>query len=257
MNKLPASTGWLWIKQGVALFMKQPGGLTMLVVAYSFLMQVCSIVPLIGPLATMVLMPVFGVGFMYAYGQVEQNKRVTISMLFIAFRSPQLRRLIALGALYLAAMALLGVITWLHTGDLLLQIQKSAISIDDAGKQINMPAMVFWMMVVTIPTGMALFFSPLLVHSQQMKVGKALFYSFFAIVRTAAAFTVFLLAWMGIFMLFTQIMNFILGQAMLVVVMRAIFLPLLFVVYQCSAYASYKQFFGSPWLQPQEEETTP
>lgn len=256
MNKLPASTGWLWIKQGFALFMKQPAGLTMLVIAYSFLMQLLSIIPWVGPVAAMILTPVFCIGFMRAYQGVESQQRVTLAVLFDGFRSPALPRLITLGALYLAAMAVMMGIFALNLGDVAMQVQKHQMTPEAALQQVNFGALLFWLLVIGVPAGMAYLLSPMLIYWQQMKVGKALFYSFFTIWRSLRAYLVFQLCWVMIFMLVVQILAMIFGPSTTQLLVRALLFPVALVLYQCASYACYKQFFGAPSDQPVASEKT-
>lgn len=250
MDRLPASTGWLWIKQGFALFMKQPAGLTMLVIAYSFLVQLLSLIPLAGQVAAVILTPVFGMSFMQAYVRVEQRQRVTLNVLFEGFRTPDLSKLITLGAMYMCVMAIVMGIAWLNMGDLLVSMQKQEVSAEEARGQVNLGALLFWALLVYVPSGMAFFFSPMLVYWQRMKLGKALFFSFFTIYRALRAFLVFQLGWAGIFIFVLQVLGMLLGPANLMLLMRALLWPLAFVIFQCSAYVSYKHFFGSPVEQP-------
>ncbi|MBY0242235.1 MAG: hypothetical protein K2X55_23280 [Burkholderiaceae bacterium] len=256
MNKLPASTGWLWIKQGCALFMKQPAGLTMLVIAYSFLMQLLSIIPWIGPVAAMVLTPVFCIGFMRAYQGVERQQRVTLNVLFDGFRSAALPRLITLGALYMAAMAAMMGIFALNLGDIAVQVQKQEITPDVAMKQVNFGALFFWLLVIGLPAGMAYLLAPMLIFWQQMKVGKALFFSFFTIWRSFLAYLVFQLCWVMLFMIVVQVLAMVLGANATQMLVRALLFPVALVLYQCASYCCYKHFFGAPSDTPVVPEKT-
>jgi hypothetical protein len=250
MNKLPASTGWQWIKQGFALFMKQPAGLTMLVIAYSFLMQLLGILPWVGPVAAMILTPVFCIGFMRAYQGVEKQQRVTLNVLFDGFRSPALPRLVTLGALYLAAMAVMMGIFALNMGDVALQVQQQKMTPEAAMKEVNVGALLFWLLVIGVPAGMAYLLAPMLIYWQQMKVGKALFFSFFTIWRSFRAYLVFQLCWVMIFMLVVQVLAMVFGASTTQLLVRALLFPVALVLYQCASYACYKQFFGSPSDEP-------
>ena len=73
MEKLPAATGWQWIKHGFSLFRKQPAELSTLFLSYMFLMMIVTIIPLLGQLLPLVLMPVFSMAFMQACVQVEKG----------------------------------------------------------------------------------------------------------------------------------------------------------------------------------------
>ena len=73
MEKLPAATGWQWIKDGFALFRKQPAELSTLFLTYMFLMMIITIIPLVGQVLPLVLVPVFSIAFMQACVQVEHG----------------------------------------------------------------------------------------------------------------------------------------------------------------------------------------
>ena len=91
MEKLPAKTGWLWVKDGFALFRKQAAEVSTLFLSYMFLMLALGIVPVIGQLLPLILVPVFAMSFMQACANIEQGKRVYPNLLLVGFRSPALK----------------------------------------------------------------------------------------------------------------------------------------------------------------------
>ena len=78
MEKLPANTGWIWIKEGFALFRKQPAEISTLFLAYMFLMLGLNLlqIPILGQILPVILVPVFAMAFMQACLNIEQGKRV-------------------------------------------------------------------------------------------------------------------------------------------------------------------------------------
>ena len=66
MEKIPAKTGIEWIRQGFALFRKQPAELSMLFLLYMLLLFSLSIIPLLGQLLPLLLVPVFSMAFIYS-----------------------------------------------------------------------------------------------------------------------------------------------------------------------------------------------
>ncbi|MGS0688962.1 BPSS1780 family membrane protein, partial [Nakamurella sp. GG22] len=48
MEKLPAKTGWIWVKSGFALFRRQPAEISTLFLAYMFIMLAVGIIPVLG-----------------------------------------------------------------------------------------------------------------------------------------------------------------------------------------------------------------
>ena len=75
MEKIPANTGIEWIRQGFALFRKQPAELSMLFLLYMLLLFSLSIIPLLGQILPLLLVPVFSLAFMQACVQIEAGKR--------------------------------------------------------------------------------------------------------------------------------------------------------------------------------------
>ncbi|MEO8407135.1 MAG: hypothetical protein ABI476_01735, partial [Oxalobacteraceae bacterium] len=76
MEKLPATTGLLWVKQGFALFRKQPAEMSMLFLAYMFLMLAVGIIPLAGQVLPLILVPAFSIAFLQACVNIERGKRI-------------------------------------------------------------------------------------------------------------------------------------------------------------------------------------
>ncbi len=57
MEKLPAKTGWIWVKEGFALFHKQPAEISTLFLGYMFLMLLLNFIPVLGQILPLVLIP--------------------------------------------------------------------------------------------------------------------------------------------------------------------------------------------------------
>jgi hypothetical protein len=237
MNKIPASTGWAWLKQGAGLFRRQPAALTTLLFANILISIAISAVPVLGPLIAVVLIPSFSVAFMRACLMIENGKRVTPAVL-----------LCRIGLIYLvvsAALALLAKLTidaefWEQIG--------SGQPVDPKNTQVA-ASDVFAMLglfLLDLATIMSLSFAAPLTFWQKMKAGKATFYSFFAVLRSARVFMVLLLAWFAIFFGVCFVVALVFGGADVarIVIMWIIFLFILLL--QCAMYAGYRQIFGKP-----------
>jgi hypothetical protein len=100
--------------------------------------------------------------------------------------------------------------------------------------------------VLDVAVLVTLCFAAPLTYWKHMGPGKATFYSFFAVIRTARPFLVLLAAWFGIFVGVCMVAAMIFGDAALgrVVVMWLIFLFVLLL--QCAMYAGYRTIFGKP-----------
>lgn len=248
MQKFAARTGWLWLKEGIALFRQQPAELSTLFLGYMFLMLVLSLVPVVGQLAPLILVPVFAMAFMQACRHIEQGKRVYPNLLLTGFRSPALGRLLTLGLLYLlAAYAAVGASSLVDGGAFWTAMTSVSAEAKEA-KGGNFLAIVVAALIY-IPAGMAFWFAAPLIAWQQMPVSKSLFYSFFAVRSSGRAFIVYGLAWLLFGVLLPSIIGFVFGLLFSMTVAMFILLPLsiiLTVVMYCSFYPTYTAIFGRP-----------
>ena len=251
MDKLPAKTGLLWVKEGFEIFSKRPAELTTLFFGYLFLMLLVGIVPVIGQLMPLVLVPLFSMTFMHACVHVKQNKRVYPNLLLTGFRSPAVRTLIKLGVLYLLAAIIAIGASSLIDGGVFFQAITGQIAIDaDIVRESNMTmAMLFAAMLYT-PAAMAFWYAAPLIGWQGMGVGKAIFYSFFAVRRAGKAFLVYGFAWINIGIVLPVIASSLVG-ALLNSPSASVFIMLpmsmvLTVIMYCSFYPTYTQMFGEP-----------
>lgn len=258
MEKLPAYTGWLWVKQGFTLFRKQPFEMATLFLAYMFLMLACGIIPLIGQLLPLLLAPVFSMAFMQACVDIEQGKRVFPNRLLTGFRSPRFTSLMVLGVLYLcAAVFAMWISRWVDDG-VFWQVMRGKLALDSPQVQSsNMPKAMFVAAAVYTPAAMAFWYAAPLVAWKDMGVGKAIFYSFFAVLRATKAFLVYGLAWLAIGAILpaviSAILGLVLGKAMALGLLMPLSIILTVVVY-CSFYPTYTSIFGRPYSSVEAEE---
>jgi len=255
MEKLPASAGWRWVKEGFALFRKQPAEMSTLFLSYLFLMFVLGIVPLLGQILPIVLVPAFSIAFMQGCVSIEQGKRVYPNLLLTGFRRPVVMRLLQLGVLYLLAAIIAIAASAVIDGGLFWQIMSGGAKLDPAvarGSNLTL-AMMFSGLVYT-PAAMAFWYAAPLITWQDMNVGKALFYSFFAVKRSSKAFLVYGLAWIlvGILMpaIVSTIIGLIFGKAAIVMLVLLPLSLVMTVIMYCSFYPTYTHVFGKPEITP-------
>ncbi|MDY7577566.1 BPSS1780 family membrane protein [Herbaspirillum sp. RTI4] len=248
MQKLPASTGWLWIKQGVALFRKQPAELSTLFLAYMFLMLVIGIIPVLGQLLPLILVPVFAIAFMQACANIEKGERVYPSLLMTGFRSPLFKRLATLGVLYvLAALVAIGASS-LVDGGFLWQAMTGQTSIaPEKFDSSSLLLAIITAVVLYIPAAMAFWYAAPLIAWQDMSVGKAIFYSFYTVRREYRAFLVYAGIWIALGVLVPAILStlvaFVVGNADVAIFVLLPMSIVLTVIMYSSFYPTYKQVF--------------
>jgi hypothetical protein len=251
MEKLPARTGWLWLKQGASLFRQQAGGLTTLFLAFMFFMFALSFLPLLGRFLQTALIPVFSIAFMQACLDIEMGRRVFPNLLASGFRKPVFSPLFKLGLAYLAVLAVVVAGAYLVAGDVFWQLATGQVQPDsDVVMESNIRSAILLAGILYIPASMAFCFAGPLIYWQKMSVGKALFFSFFSVWRSLTAFIVLVAAWFAIAVFGTQIIYLIFGAADLGLVIRGVLYVVLTVIMHCSVYASYRQIFGSPASAP-------
>lgn len=249
MEKLPAKTGWLWVTEGFALFRKQPAELSTLFFGYMFLMLALGIIPVIGQLMPLILVPLFSMSFMHACVQIEAGKKVYPNLLLVGFRSPFVRNLIKLGSLYLLAAIIAIGASALIDGGVFVQAITGQIAIDaETVRNSNMTLAMMFSALVYIPAAMAFWYAAPLIAWQEMGVGKAIFYSFFAVRRASKAFLIYGLAWVTIGMILPVIVSSIFGMLLnspnaSIFILLPISLVLTVIMY-CSFYPSYTHLFG-------------
>ena len=248
MSTLPARTGWDWLKRGMGLFRKQPAALTTLLFASILLAIGISAVPIIGPIVVVVLIPSFSMAFMQACLMIDNGDRVTPAVLLTGFRKPVLGGLCKVGVIYLGVFLVLTLLALMITPESLRQLPGN-IKLDPKDKlpfTLGDVAAVFGLLILETVSLLTLCFAAPLTCWKRMGAGKATFYSFFAVLRTARVFGVLLLCWFGILMAAIFLVVTVFSTVMLaqVVLMWLMFLFILF--WQCAIYAGYRDIFGKP-----------
>jgi hypothetical protein len=250
MNKLPALTGWQWLKQGARLFRKQPTALTTLLFANILISIGISAFPYVGPLVAVVLIPSFSMAFMQACALIDQGQRVAPAVLLTGFRKPAVGALCRVGLIYMAVSLLLAVVSYFLIDQDFMKQVAAAQADPKAAPQVDLSDLlgILGVMVLYLSVLMALCFAAPLTYWQKMGPGKAIFYSFFAVWRSARVFVVLLLSWFGIFVLVSRLITMVFDSSDLgrVVLLWVIFLFILLL--QCAMYAAYRQLFGAPEL---------
>jgi hypothetical protein len=248
---MPARIGWVWVKEGFALFRKQPAEMSTLFLSYLFVMFAIGIVPLLGQILPILLVPAFSMAFMQACVSIEQGKKVYPNLLLTGFRSPVVARLLQLGVLYLASAVIAIAASAVIDGGTFWQIMtgRSAMDADTiAGSNMSL-AMIFAAALYT-PAAMAFWYAAPLITWQDMGVGKAIFYSFFAVKRSGKAFLVYGLAWifLGILVpvIISSIVALVFGRSAIAMMILLPLSVVMTVVMYCSFYPTYTHVFGKP-----------
>jgi hypothetical protein len=261
--------GALWVRRGFAIFIKQPVGFAGLFATFLFAVFILTLLPVVGPLLLLALLPLGSLGFMIATRQALEG-RFPMPRAFVApLRAgrPQLLAIIKLGLVY--AMATWGILTvsdWIDGGalDALMEAQASgssspeviAAKLADPRLEIGVLLRFALLGLLSVP----FWHAPALVHWDGQSAGKALFFSTVACWRNKGAFIVYSLAWLGVFVVFALVANLlfaVIGRAQLVpfVAMPA---SLLFsTVFYASLYFTFADCFAPDPPDASRQPITP
>src|SRR5450830_1405250 len=183
LNIVPARTGLLWVKQGMRAFFKQPIALSGLFFMFMAVISMCTILPWIGSVLALVLIPGATLGMMAASHEASRGRFPMPTILVTAFRAghQQMRSMLVLGALYAAGfVGLLGLTALLDGGQFAqLYLVGGRISADLLNDERFLGAM--WLFTLGyLPLSLLFWHAPALVHWDHVPPVKSLFFSLLA-----------------------------------------------------------------------------
>jgi hypothetical protein len=218
LNIVPASTGVAWFRAGLRTFWRQPLALAGLFFMFITLISLVSLIPWVGSVLALALLPATTLGLMAATREAAQGKFPMPSILISAFRAgrQQARAMALLGGVYAAGFLLvLGVSTLADGGEFarlyLLGGQLTPELVQSAAFQNAM-----WLaMGLYLPFSMLFWHAPALVHWHGIAPAKSLFFSAVACARNFGALALYVLAWIGLFIgtgMAVMLLSVVLGQ---------------------------------------------
>lgn len=256
MNKFPARAGWQWVKQGMMLFRKQPGGLMALFFCCMFVSLFSMIVPLLGQIAPFILTPLFSIALLEGCAHVDQGKRALPNLLLSGFRKPVRSPLLAMGALNLLFMAIALGVLYAMAGETVMLVSTRPPQIEQSQLDGLLVAVLISSAIYTVGWILTCLTAPL-IYWQRMKLNKALFFSVVAVLRgwkafLTAAVTLYLMNFIA-----CQIVVLVLGASQLAVAGVFTLLLITLVLTHCTLYVAYRQIFGPTDLAVPAKEDGP
>jgi hypothetical protein len=250
LNLVPARTGVLWLRLGFQTFFKQPLALASLFVLFFVGLSILSMLPYIGSLLALVLLPALSLGFMAACQAADAGQRPSPDLLSLGFRrSGQPRAMLQLGIGYALGFLLILAATTLVDDGLFASLYWGG---EPFSKEIAENAdfqMALWLAcALYMPLAFLFWHAPALVHWHGLSASKSLFFSAVACVRNFPALGVFTFLWLVavlIFGLAVSLLAALLGGANL---MTWLIMPLMLflgTVFFCSVYFSFRDSFLS------------
>jgi hypothetical protein len=262
--EVPAKTGYVWFRQGIWLFRKNPLAFLTLFFTYLLVMTLVSQIPVVGGVLPLLFIPGVAVGFMAACRNTIAGKPVFPTILVDGFHSygPVVaRRLLVLGVVYVIAMALVLAGSALADGGMLLKVMLGSASMDEnAITNSNIPLAVLTALAFYVPVAMLFWFSPILTAWHDVPPVKAMFFSVVSCWRNRGAFVVFAALWFAVVTVVSLGLSTLMQALGAADFAFAILMPATMIVttmLYCSFYATYRGCFGVQTPQTPDLPTTP
>jgi hypothetical protein len=215
LQLVPARQGALWVRQGFAIFLRQPMGFAGLFASFLFGVFALMLVPFAGPALLLALLPLGSLGFMVATRRVLAGRFPLPHAFIEPLRAgrPRLMALVRLGIVYAAATWAILWLSDLFDGgalDALVEAQANSSSAETIASRLADPRLRFGVLLrfgllglLSIP----FWHAPALVHWGGFPAAKSLFFSTMAVWRNKGAFVVYSLAWFGVLATFALLAN--------------------------------------------------
>ena len=204
LNIVPARTGITWVKLGIQTFFKQPLALAGLFFMYMAAATLASLIPYIGVVLALAIVPAATLGLMAATQEATKGKFPMPAILVSAFRAGQqrARAMLVLGFLYAAACLLIVSIV-----PLFFDVPVSR----ESALTPEMQGVMLVVMLLYLPVSVLFWHAPALVHWHGVTPVKSLFFSAVVCFRNAGAYTLFGLAWMVVLIVVGLVVSMLAG----------------------------------------------
>lgn len=257
LRSVPAGRGALWVRQGFQVFFKSPMAFAALFAAFMFAVFALALMPLIGTMLVLALLPLASLGFMIASRMVMQGQFATPRVFIDPLRAPrpQVIALVQLGLIYAGATVAVMFLSDRVDGgafEALMDAMPGAQSSPQAvAARLADPGLWFGLMLRLGLAGalsVPFWHAPALVYWDGHGCAKALFSSTVACWRNRGAFTVYSLGWFALIMAIGaggSLLFGLLGQAQLFAVVAVPMSLFLTTVFYASLYFTFADCFSA------------
>jgi hypothetical protein len=267
LRTVPARQGALWVRQGFQVFFKQPMAFAALFAAFMFAVFVFALLPVVGTVLMLALLPLVSLGFMIASRMAMGGQFATPRVFIEPLRAPkpQVIAMVQLGLVYASATFVIMFLSDQVDGgafDALMDAMPGAQSAPQvvAAKLVE-PGLWFGLLLRLGLAGalsVPFWHAPALVYWDGHGCAKALFSSTIACWRNRGAFAVYSLGWFALIMAVGaggSLIFGLLGQAQLFALAAVPMSLLLTTVFYASLYFTFADCFttdeaGGPIAAP-------
>ena len=252
---VPARQGSVWARQGFRVFFKRPMVFAALFALFMFAVFVLALLPVVGPLLLLGLLPMVTLAFMLATKATLAGELPTPAALFRTLRMDGPRRIamLKLGAIYaLTTFAILALADLVDGGafdalmDALPNVQTKPELVNAKLADPRLGQGLLLRSGLTALLSMPFWHAPALVYWGGQGCAQSLFSSTLACWRNKGAFTVYMLSWVSAVLLFGTLGSIVfglLGQLPLFAVAATPFSLLLTTVFYASLYFTFADSF--------------
>jgi hypothetical protein len=211
LKSVSPAHGALWVRDGFSLFAKRALAFSTLFVLFLFIAILLSLVPLLGGVLQMMLLPLLSLGFMVSAQSALLGGAVKPAQFFEPLQGDATKRrtLLTLCVIYgVCAMTILVICDAMSDSAMrrLQELMANPKSPQSAIDAILAEPGVWWATVTGLTLGTALsvpfWHAPALVHWGNQGIAQALFSSTLAVWRSKGAFVVYSLCWAALILLF-------------------------------------------------------
>ena len=186
-KSVSAGQGWTWIAEGFGYFKRNPGAWIGTFIIWFIIMIVLAFIPILGQIASALLMYVFIGGFMLGCKAQADGQDFTVSHLFAGF-SNNAGKLIVLSVLYtIIAFVIMG----LTMGSAYFAMISGGSPEALAQDPMQFALSFLIALAILIPVAMAFWFAPVLVVINNVSIGSALKLSFVGCLKNIIPFLVY------------------------------------------------------------------
>ena len=267
LQLIPASRGVQWVRQGFAIFFKQPLGFAALFASFMFVLFAALLLPLVGSLVLLALLPLASLGFMIGTRKALEGRFPLPRSFIEPLQQGRAGRMamLQLGIVYALATAL---IMWLSDTvdggalDRAMQLMSNSKTppeamqeaLSDTRLQLGLLLRFGLAGLLSVP----FWHAPALVHWGGHAPAKALFFSLVACWRNRGAFTVYALTWTAAILLFAVLGNLLfamLGQLQLMALVAMPASLIFSTVFYVSLYFTFADCFEVDLAEPPHSST--
>lgn len=245
---LPVSYGWIWVREGLLLFKRQPMAMFFWSLVTNMLINLSYLVPLLGQIALITATPLLTFIVLNAAHRIAKGEVIKVNSWLEPIKTSEVKSpLLRLGVLYMLACLAGGIIATMPYMDGILAALPQDGQVIDAQLYAVMRAPMLTFTAIYIVISAIFWHAPALIGWHHIPIKKALFYSMVACWRNKLPFIAYGLCWALLYFLSNQLghlltaMGFSVNTAHLLI--TPVTLALMAIMY-CSFYPIYLTVFG-------------